>query len=92
MLAVFAQNEEEEWVHFGNTEIILNNLNPQFETKIMVPYNNKQPKKMRFEIYHISKVKEKEQLNKQKLLGSIEVSLSEIVFEVRITRMSGRVS
>ena len=68
----------------GNTEIILNNLNPQFETKVVVPYNNKQPRKMRLEVYHIIKVKEKDQLKKQKLLGSTEVCLSDIVFEVNI--------
>ena len=60
----------------------MNTLNPQFETKIMVPYNNKEKKSLRFEVYHVLKIKEKNQLAKQKLLGTSVGCLSDIVFEV----------
>ena len=48
----------------------------------MVPYNNKEKKNLKFEVYHVQKVKDKHQLSKQKLLGSTIGSLSDIVFEV----------
>lgn len=82
MLAVFMEGDEEEWKHLGNTEIIFNQLNPQFETKIMVPYNNQQKKSLKFEVYHVQKVREKNNLNKQKLLGKAVGLLNDIVFKV----------
>ena len=82
MLAVFMKDNEDQWVHVGNTEIIFNQLNPQFETKIMVPYNNQQKKSLKFEVYHIQKVREKNCLSKQKLLGEAVGLLNDIVFKV----------
>jgi hypothetical protein len=76
------EDNEGQWVHLGNTEIIFNQLNPQFETKIMVPYNNQQKKSLKFEVYHIQKVREKNILSKQKLLGEAVGLLNDIVFKV----------
>jgi hypothetical protein len=89
MLAVFMEDNEGQWVHLGNTEIIFNQLNPQFETKIMVPYNNQQKKSLKFEVYHVQKVREKNILSKQKLLGEAVGLLNDIVFKVEIKRIFG---
>ena len=82
MLAVFIEDTERQWTHLGNTEIATHELSPVFETKIMVPYNNQQNKNLKFEVYHVQKVREKDNLAKQKLLGEATSSLNDIVFKV----------
>ncbi|ESO82328.1 hypothetical protein LOTGIDRAFT_198063 [Lottia gigantea] len=66
-----------KWKEFGRTEIIWNNLNPDFVHKFVIRYYFEQLQKLKFEIYDVDS--NSADLSKHDFLGSIECSLGEIV-------------
>lgn len=72
------QAEIETYMEIGRTEIIYNNLNPQWNTKIQMDYFFESKQQLRFEIYDIDNNKTNN-LARQDFLGSCECHLADIV-------------
>ena len=67
----------EVWKEIGRTEIIWDNLNPEFSKKITMTYMFEQRQLLKFELYDIDA--ESSDLDKHDFLGRLEVTLGEIV-------------
>ncbi|XP_052284363.1 copine-8-like isoform X2 [Dreissena polymorpha] len=65
------------WREFGRTEVIWNNLNPDFVKKFVMQYYFEQSQKLKFEVYDVDSTSA--DLSKHDFLGRIECSLGEIV-------------
>lgn len=66
-----------EWHEYGRTEVIWNNLNPDFAKKFVIDYYFEERQELKFEIYDIDC--DSPSLHKHDFLGRMEVSLGEIV-------------
>ncbi|KAK8870717.1 hypothetical protein M9Y10_008604 [Tritrichomonas musculus] len=68
---------KQKWVEFGRTEVIWNNLNPEWVTffTVMYVFEIKQP--LKFSVYDIDD--NKKDLKKQKLIGEAEIELANII-------------
>ncbi|CAG7687278.1 unnamed protein product [Allacma fusca] len=64
------------WVPFKRTEVIDDDLNPDFVTKVVMDYRFEQVQALRFEIYDIDSHAAK--LSKQDILGFVETNLGQI--------------
>ena len=69
---VFIQNQG-HWVPLGQTERILDNLNPDFKTTIKVDYMFETKQPLRFEVYDVDVHTEND------LIGTVESSVGEIM-------------
>lgn len=69
------------WVKVGSTEPIFDTLNPIFTEKVLVSFNAQQKQKIKFEVYDIDKLKDKDLTSKSKKLGYTETELSEIIYK-----------
>lgn len=65
------------WTEIGRTEVILNNLNPEFVKKFVLTYYFEERQKLRFEIYDVDSTSPV--LANHDFLGRFECSLGEIV-------------
>jgi len=72
-------NGSKSWIEFGRTEVIQNNLNPEFSKSIQIDYNFEEYQKLKFEIYDFDSTSNT--LNNHDFLGSIETTLGSIVGE-----------
>ena len=63
----------------GKTEPRYNTLNPTFEKKFIIPFNQDLKQRVRFEVYDVDNDKELDCLAKQDFIGYIEAELSDIV-------------
>ena len=55
-MVVLYMNHSGQWAEFGRTEVIWDNLNPEFATKFMVDYRFEVQQKLKFEVYDIARV------------------------------------
>jgi len=67
-----------KYMEVGKTEIISNDFNPKFKTKIKVPYNFEKNQIVKFEIFDIDEFKENE-VDKKEFIGFVVVNLHDIV-------------
>ncbi|KAK2186177.1 hypothetical protein NP493_212g08002 [Ridgeia piscesae] len=67
----------EEWAQYGSTEIIWNNLNPNFVTKFVMEYYFEEQQKLKFAVFDVDS--KSADLSKHDFLGSAEFTLAEIV-------------
>ncbi|XP_041349780.1 copine-8-like [Gigantopelta aegis] len=72
------------WREFGRTEIIWNNLNPDFVKKFVMHYYFEQSQKLMFEIYDVDS--NSADLSKHDFLGRMECTLGEIVSANKLVR------
>ena len=71
--------ETQDWDELGRTEIIWDNLNPDFETKFQIDYHFEVHQHLRFSVYDIDC--ESDDLEKHDFLGTVQCSLGEIAAE-----------
>ncbi|XP_052779910.1 copine-8-like isoform X2 [Mya arenaria] len=78
MVVMFTKDDREtQWREFGRTEVIWNNLNPDFVKKFVMQYCFEQSQKLKFEVYDIDS--QSADLSKHDFLGRMECTLGEIV-------------
>ncbi|XP_063443514.1 copine-8-like isoform X2 [Mytilus trossulus] len=70
-------NANKQYRELGRTEIIWNNLNPDFVKKFVMHYYFEQSQKLKFEIYDVDS--KSADLSKHDFLGRMECTLGEIV-------------
>ena len=68
-----------KWAELDRTEMIHNNLNPQWQKKFSLDYNPQAPQELKFNIYDWDT--KAETTKQQDFLGSVEVSLQRIMEE-----------
>lgn len=67
------------WRKMGRTEVIMDNLNPQWVTSFEVQYQFEKRELYRIEIYHAEEFDRLDDVRQQKKVGSLEFSLHEVV-------------
>jgi hypothetical protein len=73
-------NNPPQWIEYHRTETILNNRDPNFKTKLVIPFEFGAQQLVKFEIYGIDS--DAENLNEE-LLGSATCSVAQLVFKGR---------
>jgi hypothetical protein len=68
-----------KWAELDRTEMLHNNLNPEWQKKFILDYNPQVPQDIKFEIYDWDTKAEK--TKRQDFLGSVEVSLQKVMEE-----------
>ncbi|XP_050412535.2 copine-8 [Patella vulgata] len=85
MCVLFVQDHVNRgWKEFGRTEIIWNNLNPDFVQKFVMKYRFEELQKLKFEIYDVDC--KSPDLSKHDFLGSTECTLGEIITSNKIAK------
>uniref|UniRef100_A0A914HVM8 C2 domain-containing protein n=1 Tax=Globodera rostochiensis TaxID=31243 RepID=A0A914HVM8_GLORO len=77
-------DKEPEFVEIGRTEMIANNLNPEWDAKIMLDYFFETKQQLRFDVYDIDTENTRD-LSSQDFLGRCECHLADIVAAVHGT-------
>jgi hypothetical protein len=67
------------WVKIGQTEIIRDNLSPQWVTKITVDYQFDQQERFKVEVYDVDDDKYISNLAAHDFIGALEFQLHEVV-------------
>ncbi|CAL1529087.1 unnamed protein product [Lymnaea stagnalis] len=85
MVVLFVQDfSSRGWKEFGRTEIIWNNLNPDFVKKFVMQYYFEQSQKLKFEVYDVDS--SSSDLSKHDFLGRTECTLGEVVSSNKLTK------
>ncbi len=82
MVVVFLETRtasSKTWREIGRTEVIDNNLNPDFTKSILVDYRFEEYQKLKFEVYDVDSSSAK--LNQHDFLGRTETTLGSIMGE-----------
>ena len=78
MCVIFVQPfGEDRWVEYQRTEHIMNTLNPDFSTKVVMSYHFEEQQNLKFELYDIDSVSKN--LGDHDFLGQFTCSLGQIV-------------
>ena len=82
-MIVSYQWKDDGWQEIGRTEAIPESLNPKFVKTLLVSYStdSHSQKRIRFEVYDIDFFEDVNNLQKQELIGYVEVDMREIVSE-----------
>jgi copine 5/8/9 len=78
------QFASEAWREYGRSEVIWDNLNPDFVKKFVMDYFFEESQKLKFELYDVDS--ESPDLRKHDFLGSMECTLGEVVSLNRLQR------
>ena len=78
-VCILFEKRSGKWAELDRTEMIHNNLNPQWQKKFTLDYNPQVPQDVKFEIYDWDTKTEK--TRQQDFLGSVEVSLQKVMAE-----------
>eukprot|EP00112_Aurelia_sp_Birch-Aquarium-sp1_P009496 Seg2080.8 transcript_id=Seg2080.8/GoldUCD/mRNA.D3Y31 product=Copine-8 protein_id=Seg2080.8/GoldUCD/D3Y31 len=78
VLNVFDKTKK-SWKEYGRTEVIMDNLNPDFAKSFVMDYYFEEVQKLRFEVYDIDNASQK--LSKQDFIGFAELNLGAILGE-----------
>ena len=78
-LCILFEKRGGKWAELDRTEMIHNNLNPQWQKKFSLDYNPQAPQELKFNIYDWDT--KAETTKQQDFLGSVEVSLQRIMEE-----------
>uniref|UniRef100_A0A8R1I0M1 Nicotinic receptor-associated protein 1 n=1 Tax=Caenorhabditis japonica TaxID=281687 RepID=A0A8R1I0M1_CAEJA len=76
---VTATWQDAQWTERGRTEVVMNNLNPQFQTTFLLPYYFEETQLLRFEIYDADNPNIGSDLSRHDFLGRYECVLAQIV-------------
>ncbi|CAI2352158.1 unnamed protein product [Caenorhabditis sp. 36 PRJEB53466] len=71
--------QDDDWVERGRTEVVMNNLNPQFQKTFLLPYFFEETQLLRFEIYDADSVNVGTKMSQHDFLGRYECVLAQIV-------------
>eukprot|EP00794_Sanderia_malayensis_P006163 gene6163-6874_t len=66
-----------KWREYGRTEVIMNNLNPEFTKSFIIDYFFEEIQKLKFEVYDVDS--ESRNLSKHDFIGSLECTLGSIL-------------
>ena len=72
-VTMYVQNSKKQWREFGKTELIMDNLNPDFKTYFTIGYQFEKHQRLRFEVLDIDPVDTSE------FIGYIETSMGQIM-------------
>ncbi|KAH8851480.1 Copine-8 [Schistosoma japonicum] len=75
---------DNQWVELDRTEIIQNNLNPDFAKKVVMEYHFEEQQRLNFAVYDVDCKSDK--LDKHDFLGNCETTLGEIASSGRIIK------
>lgn len=78
-------NAKQQWTEFGRTEVIWNNLNPEWITFFTIMYVFEIKQELKFCVYDVDD--NKTDLKKQKLIGEVETDLASIVTSEKATEL-----
>ncbi|KFD67895.1 LOW QUALITY PROTEIN: hypothetical protein M514_10381, partial [Trichuris suis] len=81
MCVMFKKAEQGDWQEAGRSEVVRNNLNPDFVHKFTIDYEFEARQPLKFEIYDVDSASAK--LEKHDFLGRVECTLAELVSEPR---------
>ncbi|KAH9504770.1 Copine-8 [Bulinus truncatus] len=73
------------WRELARTEVIWNNLNPDFVKKFVIQYFFEQSQKLKFEVYDVDSASA--DLNKHDFLGRTECTLGEVVSSAKLSKL-----
>lgn len=73
------QKQGNQWQKLGQTEVIHDNLNPQWVTKVLVQYNFERNDVFRLEVYDVDNETQVNNTAQHDPLGSLEFTLHEVV-------------
>ena len=76
-MVVVEQRVGASWLELGRTEVVWDNLNPEFQKKFQVEFHFEIQQMMRFTVYDIDS--DRRNLDDHDFLGQVEMSLGEIV-------------
>jgi len=79
LCALYTRGSGNSWLEFGRTERIADTLNPAWQTKFIIDYKFEERQLLKFVIVDVDS--DSDRLAEHDFLGSIEVSLGEIVAE-----------
>jgi len=82
------QSTKEKWIEVGKTELIMNNLNPEFATPIEMDYFFEEQQQLKFVVYDIDDFNNKNS-SKNDFLGEYITTLANIV-NARNSRIKGK--
>jgi hypothetical protein len=68
---------ESRWVEYHRTEVIYNNHDPDFASKVQIPYRFEEQQPLKFEIYDVDS--SSSNLEEHDLLGVAACSLGQII-------------
>lgn len=71
------RGQNTHWVEIGRTETIMNNLNPEWQTKFVVNYSFEERQEVKFEVYDWDR--NSRNLSSHDFLGRIQTTLGQIV-------------
>lgn len=71
--------KDKQWTERGRTEVVMNNLNPQFTKTFLLPYFFEETQLLRFEIYDADSPTVGQDLSSHDFLGRFECVLAQIV-------------
>ncbi|KAF1755625.1 hypothetical protein GCK72_012075 [Caenorhabditis remanei] len=71
--------QDAQWTERGRTEVVMNNLNPQFTKTFLLPYFFEETQLLRFEIYDADSPNVGQDLSSHDFLGRFECVLAQIV-------------
>jgi len=72
-VTMFVQNDKKKWLPYGKTELIMDNLNPDFATYLTIAYQFEKHQRLRFEVIDVDPADTNE------FIGSIETSMGQIM-------------
>ncbi|TNN07478.1 Copine-8 isoform 1 [Schistosoma japonicum] len=85
LVVVFEKSfPDNQWVELDRTEIIQNNLNPDFAKKVVMEYHFEEQQRLNFAVYDVDCKSDK--LDKHDFLGNCETTLGEIASSGRIIK------
>ncbi|CDW59310.1 copine 8 [Trichuris trichiura] len=87
MCVMFKQSEQGNWQEAERSEVMRNNLNPDFVHKFTIDYEFEARQSLKFEIYDVDSACAK--LEKHDFLGRVECTLAELVSEPRVPATIG---
>mgnify|MGYP000001018386 CR=1 FL=1 len=76
-MVVVDQKQDAGWLELGRTEVVWDNLNPEFQKKFVMEYHFEIHQMLRFTVYDIDS--NRRNLADHDFLGQVVVSLGEIV-------------
>ncbi|EGT41955.1 CBN-NRA-1 protein [Caenorhabditis brenneri] len=71
--------QDKQWTERGRSEVVMNNLNPQFTKTFLLPYFFEETQLLRFEIYDADSPNVGQDLSAHDFLGRFECVLAQIV-------------
>jgi len=77
MVVVFTKDGFGNWIEYGRTEMIKDNLNPKFVKSIMMEYRFEEEQRLRFAVYDIDN--QNKLLDSQDFIGETTCALADII-------------